>query len=223
MRTYADTKQFFWWLADTHVHVTDAEFWLMAQLTDQCKLWRQMSVAAFAPLFWNMPCWTLGMLTYVVKSWHTNGEVVPTEAVACGYRQSMPLMSSKACYRAIAFSIRTSVVGLSCASVWTFPSLLMTPMPEETRPKMVCFPSSHGVGANVMKNCSDTRQQVICLPWWTAMQSASAVMCKVPMQSQEPSTTLWTAACIHKLRLYLAAICVGTSIGHAENASSCMM
>ena len=29
----------------------------------------------------------------------------------------------------------------------------MTPMPEQTRPKIVCLPSSHGVGASVMKNC----------------------------------------------------------------------
>lgn len=27
------------------------------------------------------------------------------------------------------------------------------PMPPATRPKMVCLPSSQGVGARVMKNC----------------------------------------------------------------------
>ena len=171
-RTYAKTKQVSLWPANTHVNITDAELWLMAELADRCKWWRQISGPAFAPLFLDMPCWTFSMLTYILKSSHESFEVVPTEAVkACGSRQSMTLMSSIACYRAVAFSIRTSVVGLSWASVWTFPSLLMTPMPEDTRPKMVCFPSSHGVGANVMKNCSDTRQQIVCLPRWTAVQS----------------------------------------------------
>lgn len=57
-------------------------------------------------------------------------------------------------HRAFAFKMRTSVVGRSRASVCTFPSLLTTPMPEQTRPKIVCLPSSHGVGASVMKNCT---------------------------------------------------------------------
>lgn len=34
-------------------------------------------------------------------------------------------------------------------------------MPEYTRPKIVCFPSNHGVGAKVMKNCMHrTRPQL---------------------------------------------------------------
>lgn len=52
--------------------------------------------------------------------------------------------------------------GRSCASVGTSPMCFTMPMPSLTRPKMVCFPishslitvvpSSHGVGASVMKN-----------------------------------------------------------------------
>lgn len=65
-----------------------------------------------------------------------------------------PRLVGQPSYSAVALNIRTSVVGLSWASVWTFPNLLMTPMPEDTRPKMVCLPSSHGVGARVTKNCN---------------------------------------------------------------------
>jgi hypothetical protein len=46
--------------------------------------------------------------------------------------------------------ILTSVVGRSVASVCTFPSRLTTAMPLQMRPKIVCLPSSHGVGARVM-------------------------------------------------------------------------
>ena len=38
-------------------------------------------------------------------------------------------------------------------STRTLPSFATFPMCALTRPKMVCFPSSHGVGASVMKNC----------------------------------------------------------------------
>ena len=48
-----------------------------------------------------------------------------------------------------------SVVGLSVASVWTLLILLMTCMPELTRPKIVCLPSKWGVGAKEMKNCTN--------------------------------------------------------------------
>lgn len=36
--------------------------------------------------------------------------------------------------------------------VSTMPTLPSTPMPWHTRPKMVCLPSNHCAGANVMKN-----------------------------------------------------------------------
>jgi len=49
-------------------------------------------------------------------------------------------------------TILISFSGLSCASVCTLPRRLTTSIPEHTRPKMVCFPSSHGVGARLMKN-----------------------------------------------------------------------
>lgn len=45
----------------------------------------------------------------------------------------------------------TSSMGLSCASVLTSPIRCTIFIPEVTRPKMVCFPSSQGVGARVMK------------------------------------------------------------------------
>ena len=35
----------------------------------------------------------------------------------------------------------------------TNPMRLTTRIPDETRPKMVCFPSRKGVGARVTKNC----------------------------------------------------------------------
>ena len=41
---------------------------------------------------------------------------------------------------------------LSCAPVLTKPSFFTTVIPEHTRPKIVCLPSNHGVGASVMKN-----------------------------------------------------------------------
>lgn len=43
-------------------------------------------------------------------------------------------------------------------SVCTLPSRLTTCMPDVTRPKMVCFPSSQGVGASVTKNCGVGRR-----------------------------------------------------------------
>lgn len=50
-------------------------------------------------------------------------------------------------------------IGRSAASVWTLPSCFTTPMPLQTRPKMVCFPSRWGWGASVIKNCN--RGQVL--------------------------------------------------------------
>jgi hypothetical protein len=55
--------------------------------------------------------------------------------------------------------ILTSVVGRSLASVCTLPRRLMTLMPLHTLPKIVCLPSSHGVGARVTKNCKDNSNQ----------------------------------------------------------------
>lgn len=49
--------------------------------------------------------------------------------------------------------ILISCVGLSSRSVWVIPKLLTILIPSETLPNIVCFPSSHGVGARVMKNC----------------------------------------------------------------------
>lgn len=45
-----------------------------------------------------------------------------------------------------------SSTGRSVASVLTLPIRSMMPIPEDTRPKIVCLPSSQGVGARVMKN-----------------------------------------------------------------------
>lgn len=52
-----------------------------------------------------------------------------------------------------ALIILTSSSGLSSAPVLTKPSFFTVLSPLFTRPKMVCFPSNHGVGASVMKNC----------------------------------------------------------------------
>lgn len=43
------------------------------------------------------------------------------------------------------------------------PRRCTTCMPEQTRPKMECLPSSHGVGARVMKNLH-SRAQSACVP-----------------------------------------------------------
>jgi len=40
------------------------------------------------------------------------------------------------------------------APVWILPKRCTVPMPLYTRPKIVCLPSSQGVGANVTKNCT---------------------------------------------------------------------
>ena len=49
--------------------------------------------------------------------------------------------------------MRTASTGRSLASVRATPIRFTTFMPDEMRPKTVCFPSRKGVGANVMKNC----------------------------------------------------------------------
>ena len=46
-----------------------------------------------------------------------------------------------------------SCTGLSSFPVCTEPMRSTTRMPSDTRPKMVCLPSSQGVGASVMKLC----------------------------------------------------------------------
>lgn len=51
------------------------------------------------------------------------------------------------------FSIFTLSTGRSDLSVSTKPMRLTTCIPEWTRPNIVCFLSSHWVGASVMKNC----------------------------------------------------------------------
>jgi len=51
-----------------------------------------------------------------------------------------------------ALSILTSSSGRSSASVSTKPIRLSTWMPRDTRPNIVCLPSSHCVGAKVTKN-----------------------------------------------------------------------
>ncbi len=50
----------------------------------------------------------------------------------------------------LAFSIRTWSIGLSSAPVFTSPILCTTLNPLFTLPNIVCFPSSHGVGASVI-------------------------------------------------------------------------
>ena len=61
-------------------------------------------------------------------------------------------ISSPSASKILALTILTSSTGLSSAPVLTNPILFTTPIPLVTRPKIVCFPSSHGVGANVIKN-----------------------------------------------------------------------
>lgn len=60
-----------------------------------------------------------------------------------------PAYSSSASIFAV--MMLTGSTGLSSLSVFTIPILLTTCIPSFTRPKIVCFPSSHGVGARVMK------------------------------------------------------------------------
>ena len=69
--------------------------------------------------------------------------------------------------------ILTSPFGRSSASVATSPILCITPIPEYTRPNIVCFPSSHGHGFSDTKNCDpfvfgpefaiDTTPAPVCL------------------------------------------------------------
>ena len=44
--------------------------------------------------------------------------------------------------------------GVVRVPVATLPILFTMPMPLQTRPNMVCLPSSQGVTASVMKNCA---------------------------------------------------------------------
>lgn len=83
---------------------------------------------------------TAAVLLVMIFCMHSLGAVAPAMSLMCTHS-------------AVARNTRTSVVGLSCASVWMLPSRFTTLIPEHTRPKMVCLPSSQGVGANVMKNC----------------------------------------------------------------------
>ena len=50
------------------------------------------------------------------------------------------------------YARRTVMVvdGRSFASTGTIPNLRTAPMPDAMRPKIECFPSSHGAGASVM-------------------------------------------------------------------------
>ena len=49
--------------------------------------------------------------------------------------------------------ILISSYGLSILFVFTFSMACTTSSPDNTRPKIVCFLSSHGVAFVVMKNC----------------------------------------------------------------------
>ena len=50
------------------------------------------------------------------------------------------------------YARRTVIVvdGRSFASTGTMPNLRTAPIPDATRPKIECLPSSHGAGANVI-------------------------------------------------------------------------
>ena len=52
----------------------------------------------------------------------------------------------------VAFIVLMSSIGISLSLVSTRPILCTTCIPLETRPNIVCLPSNHCVGANVMKN-----------------------------------------------------------------------
>lgn len=79
------------------------------------------------------------------------------QALSTGRRAARHTRNCQSTGRAL--SILTSVVGRSVASVCTLPSRLMVLIPPHTRPKMVCLPSSQGVGARVMKNWQQTHAQ----------------------------------------------------------------
>lgn len=111
--------------------------------------------------------------------------------------------------------MRTSVVGRSCASVCTFPNRLTTLMPEVTRPKIVCLPSSQGVGASVIKNC---RQQSIFGLSVNARHTSDD--CQAQPHDRSGIVQLIAEALVFA---DLTAIGVCTSIGHAQDASSSMM
>mmetsp|Transcript_56666 Transcript_56666/g.132983 ORF Transcript_56666/g.132983 Transcript_56666/m.132983 type:complete len:99 (-) Transcript_56666:340-636(-) len=51
-----------------------------------------------------------------------------------------------------ALLILMSLIGLSCAFVWTLDIFWTTFIPRLMRPKMVCLLSNEGSGPNVMKN-----------------------------------------------------------------------
>lgn len=52
----------------------------------------------------------------------------------------------------VTLRILISSIGRSWLLVSTMPTRFSTPMPWQTRPNILCLPSSHCVGANVRKN-----------------------------------------------------------------------
>jgi hypothetical protein len=65
---------------------------------------------------------------------------------------SRPLHKSSSPFNIRASRMRTSSTGRSSAPTLTRPILCTIFIPLLTLPKIVCLPSSHGVGASVMKN-----------------------------------------------------------------------
>jgi hypothetical protein len=63
-----------------------------------------------------------------------------------------PLHKSSSPFNIRASRMRTSSTGRSSAPTLTRPILCTIFIPLLTLPKIVCLPSSHGVGASVMKN-----------------------------------------------------------------------
>ena len=111
---------------------------------------------------------------------------------------------------AVALIILISVVGLSFAPVGTAPMRLTASMPALTLPKMVCFPSSHGVGASVMKNCEPAGSPDRCV----ARVRACAVRVSVaPARGAESSGRPAEAEAVRTVAVF-AAVC------HREHAGT---
>jgi hypothetical protein len=119
-------------------------------------------------------------------------------------------------YSTRARMILTASLGRSLPSVATSPILFTTLMPSETRPKMVCLLSNHGVGANVMKNYINWNQKRsindsslstkrVSSSYHTQKKNKPAVGLSVKIEGK--STYLWSVR-------------VRSRVGHAEDAGS---
>ena len=101
--------------------------------------------------------------------------------------------------------------------VWMLPRRCTVPMPLYTRPKMVCLPSSQGVGASVRKNC--IKKQWFHEPVSSQLienVSALGQGCRcMGRYSRSLCFTMQYNSCYGG---YLGPVGVGAGVGHGKDA-----